>query len=498
MLATMQPNGSSHNQLPPERSFASMSAAATAKRKAPEPDPLAAASKKRKTAKDASQPPPDTSFPAPSSSQQPATRKPRVPAPPAFASTSKAQSELVRLATQDTPVIDKNRTLRAEADKRRKASRSTRGKRASSSMGSGVISQPHPTVPTSVYHKHLPPDLPEALRARHLLMWCASWATNQAPSASSTKSQSKPLSTKDAKLAKDIQDEVMKLLAEGKLDTNVIGRGDRPQATPPANLAPHPQNVKNMKRKTDFITGITQAKAEDAAWSELTQEYKGRHSTIVSSLELQRDQLSRSQDKGKAKEREVSDWEPWDNELDDRWSEAATAARDSLRTNRQRRASVSGDSSRIRAQSPISARLKTLGFKSDKLHQTVTTASVLAEQVQGKLDAIFSNLGDTLKSRSVQYPAPPANAPPSSGMGKMIAGTSEPPGQDPILLLRGISRTDAARPDSQISAPIRRTRQSIATAPPDAGVAKYTAVSAPTPRRPPGTPRRTPRKAKDS
>ena len=131
----------------------------------------------------------------------------------------------------------------------------------------------------------------------------------------------------------------------------------------PTRASPSTRCVRDKQLRRLTCACSDRAKAEDAAWSELTQEYKGRHSTIVSSLELQRDQLSRSQDKGKAKEREVSDWEPWDNELDDRWSEAATAARDSLRTNRQRRASVSGDSSRIRAQSPISARLKTLEYK---------------------------------------------------------------------------------------------------------------------------------------
>ncbi|KZV87377.1 hypothetical protein EXIGLDRAFT_202808 [Exidia glandulosa HHB12029] len=338
-------------------------------------------------------------------------------------------------------------------------------------------------------------------------MWCASWAAKQPPSAPSSKpgSSSKPasssklptLSANDAKLAKSIQTEVMNLLAAGKLDTNVISRTDKSAAAAQAaNLAPHDQNIKNLKRKNDFMSGIAQAKAEDGAWTDLIQEYKARSSSVMSSLNAQRDQLSRSQDKGKG--REISDWEPWDNELDDKWSEAAATARDSLRLNRQRRTSVSGDTNRIRAHSPISARLKSLELKSDKLHETVNTASAMAEQVHVKLDAIFSNLSETLKSRSVQYPASTSAAGPSSSMSKMIPGASEPAAQDPILLLRGISRSDATRPDSQISAPVRRTRQSIATAPPDAGVSRYTAVSAPTPRRPPGTPRRTPRKTKET
>lgn len=123
--------------------------------------------------------------------------------------------------------------------------------------------KPHPTVPTSSYHKHIPPHIPEALRARHLLMWCASWASNQPASASTSKqsssSKSVPLSAKDAKLAKSLQSEVLKLLAAGELDTNVMSGSDKPVRSPPVNLAPHDQNVKNLKRKNDFMSGIAQS-----------------------------------------------------------------------------------------------------------------------------------------------------------------------------------------------------------------------------------------------
>lgn len=51
----------------------------------------------------------------------------------------------------------------------------------------------------------------------------------------------------------------MNLLAAGKLDTNVISRTDKSTASAQAaNLAPHDQNIKNMKRKNDFMSGIAQ------------------------------------------------------------------------------------------------------------------------------------------------------------------------------------------------------------------------------------------------
>ncbi|KAH7107658.1 Mis12-Mtw1 protein family-domain-containing protein [Auriculariales sp. MPI-PUGE-AT-0066] len=498
MLGVMQSNP------PPERSFASASSSsisAPGKRKAIESiDFSKAPAKKRKKDKDATRSQLDFTLPA--STPAPAPTPAAPPVAPAvdssasfavsvpalsFANSSKAARQTSKPNTSKPPendripAIEKNRALRAEVDKRRKASRASRGKRASSSMGSGVISQPHPNVKTSTYHRHLKPDLPEAIRMQHCLVWCGSWAAKQDLSAASNSSSSKhptsKLDLKDKQLVKDIQQTVLKMLAEGKIDTTVYSKVNKP---PPPSSGPrraHQQNVLNAQRKSDLMAGIGKAKDEDGAWESLAHEFRARDAVSASS--------NRSEAKGKGRE-SLSTW-AWDVDLSDRLSKAAAVSRQSLQIQRQRR-----EIDAPQTVSPIKRRLQDVPYNSDRLEQSIAVASTLAEKVHSRLDVIFSNFGESLKARTV----PLGDSAPSTAT-KML-GAADAVKHDPILLLRGISRMDAARPDSQVSAPVRRTRQSMAAAaPPGSSTRQYTAVPAPTPRRP-ATPRRaTPRKPRE-
>lgn len=110
----------------------------------------------------------------------------------------------------------------------------------------------------SSFYKHIDGDLPEPARARQLLIWCSHRAMNQPdqPQASSSKRREPknsgkdppPLSAEGAQLLKRVQENVIKMLAEKQIDTNVYGAadaGDRPKKE-------NEQNVKNRAREIRF------------------------------------------------------------------------------------------------------------------------------------------------------------------------------------------------------------------------------------------------------
>lgn len=189
------------------------------------------------------------------------------------------------IATSETPQILKNKIMRGEVPNPRRKSSISRGKRASSSFeNTGVISgcscartvdmpcseiqsrlfvflaQPHTSVSESMFYKHIDVDLPEPQRAQQLLIWCANRAMNDfadehAPSSSSRRNvasagKDPPLSPEDMQLLKSVQEEVIRLLAEKKIDTNVSG--DSSSVPPPERTRANEQNVRNRARETKF------------------------------------------------------------------------------------------------------------------------------------------------------------------------------------------------------------------------------------------------------
>ncbi|KAH9924106.1 Mis12-Mtw1 protein family-domain-containing protein [Amylocystis lapponica] len=158
---------------------------------------------------------------------------------------------------QETPQIERNKVMR-EGGHRRKSSLS-RGKRISTSFETtGVISQPHTSVSDSSFHKHIDGDLPEPQRASQLLIWCSHRAmtelSDHTSQASSSKRQTKksgkdppPLSQEEAQVLKHVEEGVIRMLAEKKIDTNVYGAGNSAEA--PVPKKENEQNVKNRARE---------------------------------------------------------------------------------------------------------------------------------------------------------------------------------------------------------------------------------------------------------
>ena len=62
-----------------------------------------------------------------------------------------------------------------------------------------------------------------------------------------------PLSKDDVSLLKGVQDEVIRMLAEKKIDTNVFSP---PEEVAPRSLKPNEQNIKNRAREEKFNAHI--------------------------------------------------------------------------------------------------------------------------------------------------------------------------------------------------------------------------------------------------
>ena len=113
--------------------------------------------------------------------------------------------------------------------------------------------QPHSSVGDSSFYKHIDPDLPESARAAQLLIWCASRAMDESIEAASSKSgKDPPLPEKYVQVLKEVEEEVIKMLAEKKIDTNVYS----PAGTAPQVVKENEQNVKNRAREVKFKADI--------------------------------------------------------------------------------------------------------------------------------------------------------------------------------------------------------------------------------------------------
>lgn len=163
----------------------------------------------------------------------------------------------------ETPMIRKNRELR---EAQRRSSLGMRGQRASSSLGRGEISGstsqsldtdtdtdtfcyksvlqercadrihspgiPHPTVESATFWKHITPTLPEPIRARHLLVYCAKRALDESvpPATDELKGKSRDKAKggvrtdEGDRLVKEIMEEVMANLGKGLIDTNIFSQ----------------------------------------------------------------------------------------------------------------------------------------------------------------------------------------------------------------------------------------------------------------------------------
>lgn len=427
---------------------------------------------------------------------------------------------------RDTPTIDRNRVMRGEPVERRRSSLSRRGKRASSSFEhTGIIredillqplycvnlislaAQPHPSVSTANFHKHIDRELPEAHRARHLLVWCASRTSARTSSSSSSKADNPPLpplTAEGATILQEVQKEVQKMLTEQRIDISFSSRievdGDRP------TVRQHEQNAKNLKREDDFMRHIdrlvfrlrtawfyayfvARCKRESDAWTSVIQLYNARQASTVDALSRQRHQSGTS-----------TEWIPPESSdpLHERELQGAQLAR---RCNEK--------ASRKQENTPLSLRLAEIESKVDRAHSSLHISQQLTNRATRHLDKRFEALASALAARSQPTVQPSevstlANLMSGDVNATSATGMGAPP--DTLDILRALARTDVERPRQEVGEAARKAVRDVqrmnATGTPGRGVAAAAGVSgggtsvgerrltAVTPRAAPGTPRR--------
>ncbi|RPD59709.1 hypothetical protein L227DRAFT_586562 [Lentinus tigrinus ALCF2SS1-6] len=409
-------------------------------------------------------------------------------------STSRRNIDMTEpIAQAETPQIEKNKMMRGETGHRRRSSVS-RGKRVSSSYeATGVISHPHTSVSVSSFFKHIDSELPEPQRARQLLIWCSNRAMNepadQAPQASSSRESSTnsgkdppPLSSAQADILKRTEESLIRMLAEKKVDTNVYGGAGSQNGDAQRPLKENEQNVKNRAREARFNSHIQRSKQEAEAWRELSDSYDLHRKSVQADMEKRRRALAAAKSKGKERAN-ADDLDDWDVERRDLPEQFLSGGSVDLA-----RQIVSGRSS---STAPLQDRLKDLEFTMDRLHTFTNSALQMTRVVEANLDRRFALLNISLASRS--QPAPPSAHPDPTALSSYIIPTQpRPPATDPQDLFRALSRIDVERPQTQIGDAARRAvREVQRAADSSAGERRLTGgVPPPTPRKPPGTPRR--------
>lgn len=185
----------------------------------------------------------------------------------------------VPVPLNDTPMIKKNREMRREQSERRKSSMGQASARVTESFGAGILgmyhldslslacqliwslrktdqANPHPSVDHPEFYTHISPELPEALRIRQLLVWCSSRAlvSASAPTIPSTPELPK-LKSSQQKVLRELQDELMKMLCLGKVDTS-LSQSDSDSSAPgkrKQKVKEHPRNVINRAQEAEFV-----------------------------------------------------------------------------------------------------------------------------------------------------------------------------------------------------------------------------------------------------
>ncbi|CAL1717252.1 unnamed protein product [Somion occarium] len=398
--------------------------------------------------------------------------------PPSRISRPTTSSDRIRdisqpIAEQETPQIMKNKIMRGEMPHPRRKSSISRGKRASSSFeNTGVITQPHTSVADSTFYKHIDVDLPEPQRAQQLLI-CSRRNVASA-------GKDPPLLTEDMQLLKSVQEEVIRMLAEKRIDTSVFSQ---PESAPPREkLRENEQNVRNRAREKKFNDHIQRSKMEKEAWTEVDSFYKQHRLAVLTDLEKREREISHSA-KVKGKQRAtLEDIEKWEADLPEHFRRVEGLA--------LAKTLVGAETDR---KTPVSERIQDLEFSADRVHGLSHSALETTHVAEADLDRRFARLNISLANRS-QTLASTLNQSATALSSYLPTTLSRPPPTtDPQGLLRALSRVDAERPQSQVGDAARRAAREVQRAH-DAGVSmaerKLTGVAPPTPRKPPGTPRR--------
>ncbi|KAK7470296.1 hypothetical protein VKT23_001727 [Stygiomarasmius scandens] len=499
--------------------------------------------------------------------------------PSAIPNPSRRRSMSVNMDTHqpvpisESPIIAKNKRLREgamaairedqEEDRgrrqsvgpsgsgHRRKSSIGRGKRISSSFELGLIPQPHKHVSENLFYKHIDPDLPEPERLNRLLIWC-SYRAAQAfdPSSPSYVPQPDlpPLNAQETETLKKAQENVIRLLAENKIDLT------NPSATPPrkSSRAPPPkeneQNASNRGYEAAYTDQIRRMEEENRTWGRVSEFYESYIKKEKEKMAKRREIINKMNNpkpsaKAKGKQKASPDQDADDNdpreEEDWSWIPSDTHLSESSRafislsksvlcigasSSSSSRQSLSDPSS---SKDPLTSRLSNLEFTLSQLHEYVNVGRAATMVAEEMLDERYRVLSDALQAKAgVGPPGFLDSGTEAGGAARLLknympkaveregVGSPSPFGSgnggrsatdsasgvnpSPHSLFRALSRVDSERPPAQIGDAARRAAREVQRMEQEGGVGagvegrRLTGVPPlpPTPRRVPGTPRR--------
>ncbi|KAF5358957.1 hypothetical protein D9758_004902 [Tetrapyrgos nigripes] len=399
---------------------------------------------------------------------------------------------------------------------RRRSSINSRGKRISSSFELGHIPQPHKHVSESSFYKHIDADLPQSERLTRLLIWCSHRAAQAFdPSSSSyvTHPDLPPLTTQEVETLKKAQEDVIRLLAEKKIDL-------MSSATPPrqSSRVPPPkeneQNASNRRYEATYTDQIRKMEDENRTWARVEDFYDSYVKKEKESMTKRKETIERMKNstypsqsakaKGKQKASEEDQEEDWN------WLPSEAHVSDSSRSLIALSKSVlgirtGGSSEREQSEKLLQQRMDDLEFNLDQLQEYVNVGRAATNVAEVLLDERYKVLSDALHARSGI--APPSfldTGGPSASATRLLAdymprdaGGRPRDKPSPHSLLKALARVDSERPPTKIGDAARRAAREVQRMEQEGvttGVSERRLTGVPplpgTPRKMPGTPRR--------
>ncbi|KAG2172635.1 hypothetical protein INT44_002650 [Umbelopsis vinacea] len=169
----------------------------------------------------------------------------------------------------------------------RKSSWMPSNMRGSSFASNSFLDQPPPNVKPSDYYLYTPSRVPDPLRIRQVLAWCARNVTDR----QGKMGREGVIDSKAAAAATHIQDTLIKSLLNGQINTSWYHRpvARRNSETGPS---PNPVNVKNTKILQKWSSIIENFEAEDRVWNQTAAKYSAMHAKALDATMEDGNQIS--------------------------------------------------------------------------------------------------------------------------------------------------------------------------------------------------------------
>ncbi|KAF9475965.1 hypothetical protein BDN70DRAFT_883059 [Pholiota conissans] len=426
--------------------------------------------------------------------------------------TQQERNKQLRQGAMDAITGNRGRSMETDSSRghRRKSSVGGRGKRTSTAFETtGVITQPHNSVSESSFYKHIDCDLPDSERVRQLLIWCSLRAAANPPPTSKSPPLP-PLSAQGAQIMKILQDDLVRMLAEKRIDLSFHSPEASTSKQPQENLRENEQNVRNRQWEITYSRHIQQAQAEEEAWKKVSYGYDAYAKKLQASLEKRTADLNPQSlsAKAKGKRRATGDLDdieshfmPQEHELPPEFHPALALAKSALGHRAtgderipNRRSLSRSNLTRDEMEAELKRRLPSLEYKIDQIFSYASAARATTNIAEKALNERFDIISANLASRT--NPFPPTGDASTAGSATQLLSTYVAPkasSVDPLDLMRALSRVDQGRPPALVGDAARRAAREVQRANETGVIAvgdrPLTGVPA-TPRKTPGTPRR--------